>query len=55
VAAPLSWAEVEKGVRSDAFTVITLPERLARQRRDPWADLADCRQTLPAAVMRALR
>ncbi len=55
VAPPLTWAEVEKGVRSDAFTVATMPERLARQRRDPWADLADCQQTLPAAVMRALR
>ena len=55
VAAPLTWAEVEKGVRSDAFTVATMPERLRRLRSDPWANLADCRQTLPAAVMRALR
>jgi bifunctional non-homologous end joining protein LigD len=55
VSAPLSWAEVEKGVRSDAFTIATLPQRLARQRSDPWRELFEIKQTLPAAVMRKLR
>jgi bifunctional non-homologous end joining protein LigD len=55
VAAPLSWREVERGLRSDVITVATMPGRLARQRRDPGAGLADLNQTLPAAALRALR
>ena len=55
VAVPLSWREVEDGVRSDAFTVATAPGRLQKLRRDPWAGLLECRQTLPAAIMRKFR
>jgi bifunctional non-homologous end joining protein LigD len=55
VAAPLSWKEVESGIRSDAFTIATLPKRLAALRRDPWRDLAAIRQSLPAALRRKLR
>lgn len=55
VAAPLSWKEVEHGIRSDAFTLATLPSRLAKRRADPWRDLARTRQTLPAALRHRLR
>ncbi|HZT51425.1 MAG TPA: DNA ligase D, partial [Stellaceae bacterium] len=55
VAAPLTWREVESGTRADAFSVLTLPDRLKRQRRDPWAGLADLDQSLPDAAMRLLR
>jgi bifunctional non-homologous end joining protein LigD len=54
VAAPLTWQEVESGVRADAFTVTTLPERLAALSRDPWTELARVKQSLPAAVRRKL-
>jgi bifunctional non-homologous end joining protein LigD len=55
VAAPLSWKEVEDGVRSDAFTIATLPGRVASLSRDPWADLAGVKQSVPAALRRKLR
>lgn len=55
VAAPLSWKEVEDGIRSDAFTIATLPGRLAKLARDPWADLASVKQSVPAALRRKLR
>ncbi len=55
VAAPLSWKEVEDGVRSDAFTIATLPRRLATLSRDPWNDLAKVKQSVPAALRRKLR
>jgi bifunctional non-homologous end joining protein LigD len=53
VSVPLSWAEVEAGVRSDAFTIETVPERLRKLRKDPWPgwDKA-CTQSLAAAVKR---
>jgi bifunctional non-homologous end joining protein LigD len=55
VAAPVSWKEVEDGIRSDAFTILTLPKRLAELKRDPWRDLATTKQSLPAAIRRKLR
>jgi bifunctional non-homologous end joining protein LigD len=54
VAAPLTWREVEDGVRSDAFTVRTLPERLATLAKDPWEELGRVKQSLPAALRRKL-
>jgi bifunctional non-homologous end joining protein LigD len=54
VAAPLTWKEVEDGVRSDAFTVRTLPERLAALAQDPWEELGRVKQSLTAAVLRKL-
>lgn len=38
VALPLRWEELADGVRSDTFTVQTVPERLARLEADPWED-----------------
>jgi bifunctional non-homologous end joining protein LigD len=54
VAVPLTWKEVEGGIRADAFTVATLPERLAGLAEDPWAELAGVKQSLPAALRRRL-
>ena len=42
VATPLSWEEVENGVKPDRFTVATVPERLARLGSDPWAEMRSC-------------
>ena len=55
VAVPLTWAEVEKGWRSDRFTIATLPDRLAKLRRDPWQGMLGMKQKLPAGVLRKLR
>jgi bifunctional non-homologous end joining protein LigD len=50
VSAPLSWAEVESGIRSDQFTVVNLPQRLHSLETDPWADFFATRQSLEAAA-----
>ena len=52
VSTPLSWEEVENGVRPDAFTVKTVPQRLTALHSDPWAEIGKIRQTLSAAVRR---
>ncbi len=52
VATPLSWDEVEKGVKPDAFTVVTLPDRLKKLKSDPWAELPKLRQSISAQVRR---
>ena len=52
VSTPVSWEEVEQGVRPDAFTVETVPQRLAALRSDPWAEIGKIRQTISATVRR---
>ncbi len=54
VATPLAWAELEAGARPQSFTVATLPKRLARGFKDPWAKMAALRQPLTAALLREL-
>jgi bifunctional non-homologous end joining protein LigD len=54
VSTPLSWDEVEKGVRADLFTVETLPRRLAAITSDPWAEMPKLRQSITAAVRRRI-
>ena len=54
VATPLFWEEVEKGVKPDGFTVTTVPDRLARLKSDPWAEMPQLRQTIAARVRREI-
>jgi bifunctional non-homologous end joining protein LigD len=49
VSAPLTWDELGAQKISNAFTVENLPKRLARLRRDPWADIGRLKQALPTA------
>lgn len=51
VSTPLEWAEVP-GCRPEAFTVATVPERLA-QRGDPWAQMDATAGSLNALLRRA--
>jgi bifunctional non-homologous end joining protein LigD len=54
VATPLFWEEVEKGVKPDAFTVATVPARLAKLKSDPWAEMPKLRQSISAKVRREI-
>ena len=54
VSTPISWQELESGTRSDAFTIKTLPQRLASQRSDPWKDFLSTRQSITAAIRKRL-
>jgi bifunctional non-homologous end joining protein LigD len=54
VAAPITWDELEAGVSPSDFTVLTMPARLQRQRRDPWRGFAGTRQSITAAMRREL-
>ena len=38
VATPLAWSEVKPGLDPAAFTVFTVPNRLAGQKRDLWSN-----------------
>jgi bifunctional non-homologous end joining protein LigD len=53
VATPLSWDELSAKIPPSAFTIATVPERIAKK-KDPWADYERRRQRLTAAMQRAL-
>ncbi len=48
VSVPLSWNELSVLASPNHFTVANLPARLARLKRDPWADLSTAKQRLPS-------
>jgi bifunctional non-homologous end joining protein LigD len=50
VSTPISWQEVEKSVSAGDFAVATIPARLKKLEADPWAEIGDTRQTVPAKV-----
>ena len=47
VATPLAWDEVTRDLDPSRFTLETVPDRLARQRHDPWEGFAALQQKLP--------
>jgi len=51
---PLAWDELEPRLRPARFTLHTVPARLRRLRRDPWAAYWTTRQRLPTNARDAL-
>ena len=47
VATPIAWREVTPKLNPAAFTVLTVPKRLARLRADPWEGFAAAAKPLP--------
>ena len=54
VSTPLFWEELETDVRGNTYTVRNLPERLASLKSDPWADFNKTRQSITAAMKKAV-
>ena len=48
VSVPVAWTELTAKLNPRSFTVHTVPLRLARQKRDPWAQYFALQQRLPA-------
>lgn len=47
VSMPLYWKEVKPTIRSDHFTILNTPKRLAELKKDPWDGYFSMHQTLP--------
>lgn len=47
VAAPVTWDEVEAGVKASEFNVMNMAERLQSLPQDPWQGFDTARRTLP--------
>ena len=46
VAMPLSWSELGKLQKANAFTMAEVPAKLKRRRKDPWAGIGNVKQNL---------
>ena len=44
---PVDWSELSTLKGASQFTVLNLPARLKRARKDPWASIGRLKQTLP--------
>jgi bifunctional non-homologous end joining protein LigD len=54
VSTPLAWEELDKTDLREKFTVRSVPRRLAQLRQDPWRDYFTIRQSITAAMRRAV-
>jgi bifunctional non-homologous end joining protein LigD len=54
VSAPLFWEELDTDVRANTWTVKNLPERLEGLKSDPWEEFSKMRQSLTAAMKKAV-
>jgi bifunctional non-homologous end joining protein LigD len=48
VATPVDWQEVGEDLDPTVFTIATVPARLAALKRDPWQEMREIAQRLPA-------
>ncbi|MEX0890663.1 MAG: DNA ligase D [Gemmatimonadota bacterium] len=54
VAVPVRWDELGPKLKPDRYNIKNLPRRLASLREDPWAEYFDVRQSITAAMRRAV-
>lgn len=47
VSVPLTWSELETGIRANHFTIDNLRQRLSHRKRDAWAGFFEVKQKLP--------
>jgi bifunctional non-homologous end joining protein LigD len=48
VSTPITWEELPSQDGADRYTVLNLHQRLARLRKDPWAEIGKLKPPLPA-------
>jgi bifunctional non-homologous end joining protein LigD len=51
---PIAWPELTPSLRPDQFTLANIAERIAREKKDPWAEYLKTRQRLTAAARKAV-
>jgi bifunctional non-homologous end joining protein LigD len=54
VSTPIAWDELDEKDLRARFTIRTVPERLAKLKRDPWAGYEKARRPITAAMRKAL-
>ncbi len=54
VAVPITWEELAAGVDPAAFTIASVPPRLAQLAKDPWEGMLEITQSITAATWKAV-
>ncbi|MFP4222978.1 MAG: DNA ligase D [Phycisphaeraceae bacterium] len=54
VATPVGWDELDENLDPTELTIRTVPGRIAKQQKDPWADMAELQQRITKAMWRKL-
>ncbi len=54
ISTPVAWEEIDQDIRGTHFNIRNVPERVARQRSDPWKDYSRTRQSLNGKVIARL-
>jgi bifunctional non-homologous end joining protein LigD len=54
VSVPVSWDELDQDIRGTHFDIHNVPDRVAKQRKDPWADYWQAAQALSKAIIREM-
>ena len=47
VSTPITWEELRNQTSASRYTVLNLAQRLAKLRKDPWAEIGKVKQSLP--------
>jgi bifunctional non-homologous end joining protein LigD len=55
VSVPITWDELSPRLKSDQFNVHNLADRLAKLKRDPWAEIKTTKQSITAAMVRQIQ
>ena len=55
VSTPLAWEELTGNLKLSSFTIETVPQRLKKQRKDPWQDFRNTKQKIAANDLKALK
>jgi bifunctional non-homologous end joining protein LigD len=55
VSTPLAWSELKPSLRPADYNIHSVPDRLAKQKSDPWADFFSVEQSLREDILKALK
>ena len=54
VSTPVAWEEVDADIRGTHFNILNVPERVAKQRKDPWKGYWEAGQSLTSAMIKKM-
>ena len=55
VSTPLAWKELTGNLKLPSFTIDTVPQRLKKERKDPWQDFRNTKQKIAANYLKVLK
>jgi bifunctional non-homologous end joining protein LigD len=54
IATPVAWEEIDEDIRGGHFNVHNVPDRVAKQRKDPWQGYWKARQSLTRTAIKEM-